>query len=211
MFDVKTKEEETSRVWHVSRAEAEQGGLLGVVRQADAPARSTVLGGVNLAQLQERREERDTAAWDALWQALDPKLRTTVQETARELAEAETALSAARAQLADLDRRQPSRPADVPKWAQKRGEVTGLISAYEGVVHGARQAYERAAAAALTAAQSFVDQQWQQVEAEWPEVEREYQRRKEEARRYFAEQNEGRDVIRRLYAKVNGGDVDIFR
>ncbi len=211
MFDVKTKEQDTSQGWSIPRAVAEQGGLLRVVQEAEQPTTGRVVGGVHIGQLQHGREQRDTAAWDALWQALDPKLRTRVQETAHELAKAETALSSARAQLADLDQRQPSKAADVPKWAAKRGEVAGMISAYEGLVHGARQAYEQAAQAALTAAQTIVARQAQQAVQAHNEAEREYQRRREAARQYLNEAHEARDTVGRLFTKVNSGDVDIFR
>jgi chromosome segregation ATPase len=173
------------------------------------PARAP--GGYNLAAMEQSREQRDTAAWNALWEALDPKLRTAVQETARDLAEAEQALSGARAQLADLDQRQPSKSADVPKWAQKRGEVAGMISAYESVVYGARQAYERAAGAALKAAQAIMARQAHQAIQTHEEAEREYVRRKDAARQYFNEANEARAAIGRLFAKINDGDADIFR
>lgn len=161
--------------------------------------------------LQTQREQRDTAVWDALWQALDPKLRSSVKETAHDLAEAEQALTGARAQLADLDSRQPSKAADVPKWAQKRGEVAGMISAYETLVHGARQAYEQTAQTVLVTAKIIMSKRWHEAEAAHGAAEVEYRRRKDAARAYLAEQNEARDAIRRLHAKVASGDVDLFR
>jgi hypothetical protein len=179
-------------------------------------ARTDTLGpmpkrAVDFQNLLDSRVHRDQEAWDTLWQALDPKLRAKVQETARDLAEAEQALTGARAQLADLDSRQPSKAADVPKWAQKRGEVAGMISAFEAMTYRARQAYEQAAQTTLTTAQGLVGKQWKQAETAHEEAVREYQRRKDAARAYLAEQNEATDAIRRLYQKVNSGDVDLFR
>jgi chromosome segregation ATPase len=191
-------------------AEAVKMGLT-IPQPLEARATDKVPGGYTLAQLQQGREQRDTAAWNAVWESLDPKLRTAVQETTRDLAEAEQALTGARAQLADLDARQPSKSADVPKWAGRRGEVAGMISAYESVVHGARQAYERAAGAALRAAQASMARQAQQATQAHEEAEREYRRRRDAARQYLNEANEARDTIGRLFARVTDGDLDMFR
>jgi len=189
-------------------AEAEAAGL---ITRAPAPPSEPNALLLQVRHLHQSREQRDTAAWNALWEQLDPKLRAAVQETARDLAEAEQALAGARAQLADLDQRQPARPADVPKWAGKRGEVAGMISAYESVVHGARQAYERAAGAALRAAQAIVARQAHQATQAHEEAEREYVRRRDAARQYLNEANEARDTIGRLFAKINDGNPDLFR
>jgi len=210
MVDTQTKTEVRRPGTAISMAEAVKMGLtipqsLGVQTPAHVP------DGYNLAAMEQGREQRDTAAWNALWEQLDPKLRTAVQETTRDLAEAEQALTGARAQLADLDARQPSKSADVPKWAGKRGEVAGMISAYESVVHGARQAYERAAGAALRAAQAIMARQAQQATQAHEEAEREYVRRRDAARQYLNEANEARDTIGRLFAKINDGNPDLFR
>jgi chromosome segregation ATPase len=210
MVDTQTKTEDRRPGTAISMAEAVKMGLT-IPQPLEARATDKVPGGYNLAQLQQGREQRDTAAWNAVWESLDPKLRTAVQETARDLAEAEQALTGARAQLADLDTRQPSKSADVPKWAGKRGEVAGMISAYESVVHGARQAYERAAGAALRAAQAIMARQAQQATQAHEEAEREYRRRRDAARQYLNEANEARDTIGRLFAKINDGNPDLFR
>ena len=210
MVDTQTKTEVRRPGTAISMAEAVKMGLT-IPQPLAARATDKVPGGYNLAAMEQGRGQRDTAAWNALWESLDPKLRTAVQETTRDLAEAEQALTGARAQLADLDARQPSKSADVPKWAGKRGEVAGMISAYESVVHGARQAYERAAGAALTAAQAIMARQAREALQAHDEAEREYVRRRDAARQYFNEAHEARDTVSRLCTKINDGDADIFR
>lgn len=187
--------------------------LLSAVQPAALPpvAVPTMPGVPSFAQLQQDRAARDTALWNALWEALESRLRTAVQETARDLAEAEKALDGARAHLADLDSHQPSKAADVPKWAQKRGEVAGRISAYESLVYGARQAYEKAARAARAAAQGIVAKQAEQASAAHTRAEAEYRTRREAARQELAEANEARNAVGRLFEKVNSGDLDLFR
>ena len=206
MFDTQTKDARPAG--QISMAEAEAAGLIGRAPALPSEPNALIL---QVRHLHQSREQRDTAAWNALWEQLDPKLRAAVQETARDLAEAEQALTGARAQLADLDARQPSKSADVPKWAGKRGEVSGMISAYESVAHGARQAYERAAGAALTAAQAIMARHAHQAIRAHEEAEREYARRRDAARQYFNEANEARDTVSRLCAKINDGNPDLFR
>ncbi len=169
------------------------------------------VGGTGLRTLQDDRARRDAAAWDALLAQLPAGLRQAAQAAARELTQTERALDDARAQLADLDAHRPSKAGDVPKWAARRGEVAGIISAYEQMATGARQSYEQAARAALTAAQQLTAEQARRAEQAHPQAEVEYRRRKEAARQYLADANETRDVAGRLQSKVNSGNLDLFR
>ena len=210
MVDRQTKTEDRRPGTAISMGEAIKMGLtipqsLGVQTPAHVP------GGYNLAATEQGRGQRDTVAWETLLVALGGEVRKDLQDAAQALNEAEQALQTVQRDMETHEAKMPTKTADIQKWATRRGELAGLMSAYTLRVAGTRQVYDRAATAARDGARRYAEQTWQQAATAHEEAEREYLRRKEEARRYLAEQNEARDTIRRLYARVTDGDLDMFR